>query len=49
MNNPCEIDSAGNITAQKDFSYGQQTYQVYTCLNQNNEIDLSVPGCKLFQ
>lgn len=49
MNNPCEVDTAGNISAHKDYSYGQQTYLVYTCLNQNNEVDLSVPGCKLFQ
>lgn len=49
MNNPCEVDAAGKIFAQKDYSYGQQTYLVYTCLNQNNEIDLSVSGCQLFQ
>jgi len=48
MNNPCEIDENGNISAHKDYSYGQQTYTVYSCLNQYNEIDLSVPGCQLF-
>lgn len=47
MNNPCEVDEQGNITANKDYSYGQQTFQVYSCLNQYNEIDLSVPGCEL--
>lgn len=49
MNNPCEVDASGAITAHKDYSYGQQTYLVYTCLNQSNELDLSVPGCKLHQ
>ncbi len=47
MNNPCEIDPQGNVSAQKGFSYGQQTYWIYTCLNQSNEFDLSVPGCLL--
>lgn len=46
-NNPCEIDPAGNVSAHKGFSYGQQTYWIYTCLNQSNEFDLSVPGCLL--
>jgi V8-like Glu-specific endopeptidase len=49
MNNPCEVDAAGTITAHKDYSYGQQTYLVYSCLNQFNEVDLSVKGCKLQQ
>ena len=48
MNNPCEIDKAGNITAIKGASYGQQTYQIYSCLNAANEIDLKTPGCALF-
>ncbi len=47
MNNPCEIDKDGNISAQKGYSYGQQTYWVYSCLNQYNELDLSVAGCLL--
>jgi hypothetical protein len=47
MNNPCEIDKNGNITYQKGVSYAQQTYWVYSCLNQSNEIDLQVPGCLL--
>jgi hypothetical protein len=47
MNNPCEIDEKGNVTATRGFSYGQQTYWVYSCLNQYNELDLSVAGCLL--
>jgi V8-like Glu-specific endopeptidase len=48
MNNPCEIDEKGSVSAHKDYSYGQQTFWVYSCLNQYNEIDLSVNGCQLF-
>lgn len=47
MNNPCEVDADGNITAHKNYSYGQQTYWVYSCLNQFNEVDLSIKDCKL--
>jgi V8-like Glu-specific endopeptidase len=47
MNNPCEIDANGNVTATRGFSYGQQTFWVYSCLNQYNELDLNVPGCML--
>lgn len=47
-NNPCEINESGEVFYQQGLSYGQQTYQVYTCLTANFEIDLSVPGCQLF-
>lgn len=46
-NNPCEIDSMGNVSFEKGASYGQQLYQVYSCVNGSGAIDLSVPGCKL--
>ncbi|MBC7464820.1 MAG: serine protease, partial [Bdellovibrio sp.] len=47
MNNPCEIDLQGNITFTKGVSYGQQTYQIYSCLNTARELDLTVQGCLL--
>lgn len=47
MNNPCEVDENGNVTAHKDYSYGQETYWVYSCLNQFNEVDLSLKDCEL--
>jgi V8-like Glu-specific endopeptidase len=47
MNNPCEIDKDGKVTFQKGYAYGQETYWVYTCLNQYNELDLSIAGCML--
>jgi len=47
MNNPCEVDQNGNRSAHRGYGYGQETYWVYSCLNQYNEIDLSVAGCLL--
>jgi len=47
MNNPCEVDSNGNVTFTKGMSYGQQTYWIYSCLNSSRELDLNVPGCLL--
>lgn len=47
MDNPCEVDENGNITFEQGRNYGQQTYWIYSCLNENNEIDLSIEGCKL--
>jgi len=47
VNNPCETDSMGNVTVEKGASYGQQLYQLYSCVNASNAIDLSIPGCKL--
>lgn len=48
MNNPCEVDENGNISFTRGYSYGQQTYQIYTCVTTANEIDLALPGCQLF-
>jgi V8-like Glu-specific endopeptidase len=47
MNNPCEIDQDGNVTYVKDYSYGQETYWLYSCLNATREIDLAQQGCLL--
>lgn len=47
MNNPCEIDERGEITVRKGGDYGQQTYNVYSCLRPDFNIDLSIPGCTL--
>jgi hypothetical protein len=48
MNNPCEVDKDGNVTAEQGVSYGQETYWIYTCLDGNNNLDLSIQGCQLF-
>jgi V8-like Glu-specific endopeptidase len=47
INNPCEISEDGTISAVKGYSYGQQTYWVYSCLTEQNEIDLAKQGCLL--
>ena len=47
MNNPCEIDANGKVTAHEGASYGQQTFWIYSCLNANNEFDLNQSKCQL--
>lgn len=47
VNNPCEITQDGKVTVLKDKKYGQQTYNIYSCLTPDFRIDLSVDGCKL--
>lgn len=47
MNNPCEIDETGVVTYEKGAAYGQQLHQLYTCLTDTNQLDLSLPGCAL--
>lgn len=46
-NNPCEIDKAGTVTFQKGYSYAQETYWVYSCVDSGGQINLSTPGCLL--
>jgi V8-like Glu-specific endopeptidase len=46
-NNPCEIDQKGTVTAEKGSAYGQETYWIYSCLNSNNDFDLTAPHCEL--
>lgn len=47
VDNPCEVDANGNITYVKGYSYGQETYWIYSCLNPNRQIDLTIPTCQL--
>lgn len=47
LDNPCEVDESGNITVRFGARYGQQTYQINTCLGAGNTINLSLPGCAL--
>jgi len=49
MNNPCEVDEAGSINVKTKASYGQQTYNIYSCLTVDFRIDLHKPGCTLFK
>jgi V8-like Glu-specific endopeptidase len=47
MDNPCEVSTDGTIRVAQGTSYGQETYQIYTCLNKNFDIDLKKAGCML--
>jgi V8-like Glu-specific endopeptidase len=47
LDNPCEVDEHGNVTYAKGDAYGEQTYQIYTCLSSSRTIDLTLAGCKL--
>jgi V8-like Glu-specific endopeptidase len=47
LDNPCEVDEFGNITVRFGARYGQQTYQINTCIGAGNTINLSLPGCAL--
>ena len=47
VNNPCEVNEKGEVAVHQGVNYGQQIYQIYTCLNQNFKIDLSISGCLL--
>jgi hypothetical protein len=47
MNNPCEIDESGKVTYVQGYTYAQQTYLIYSCLNDQNQLDLNKTGCKL--
>jgi len=47
VNNPCEVSENGTITVLKNKKYGQQTFNVYSCLTPDFQIDLNTPGCVL--
>ncbi len=48
LNNPCEVDVNGQVTAvRKGVRYGQQTFNVYNCLNNSFKFDLTLAGCDL--
>lgn len=47
-NNPCEVSDKGDVFYKRGYSYGQQTYWIYGCLNDKKELDLNKAGCELF-
>jgi V8-like Glu-specific endopeptidase len=47
MNNPCEVDAAGNVTVHKGINYGQQTFDFVSCFSSGTTLNLSLPGCKV--
>jgi hypothetical protein len=47
VNNPCEVNEDGSVIYQKGYSYAQQTFWIYSCRNDQGEVDVQVPGCLL--
>ena len=47
INNSCEVNEAGDTFVQKGLRYGQQTYNIYNCLNDLKELSLDKQGCDL--
>lgn len=47
INNPCEVDEDGEVFFEKGIGYAQQVAAIYTCRNDDNNIDLNKPGCTL--
>ncbi|MCX6127776.1 MAG: trypsin-like peptidase domain-containing protein [Proteobacteria bacterium] len=47
VNNPCEVDKDGIITANKGVGYAQEVFWFYSCRNQAGVLDLNLPGCLL--
>jgi V8-like Glu-specific endopeptidase len=47
LNNPCEVSADGSVTATKGASYGQQVYNLYSCLTPDFKFDLTLANCEL--
>ena len=47
MDNPCEVDRDGKVTVDRGAGYAQQVSLIYSCLDSELRLDLSLPGCRL--
>lgn len=47
LDNPCEVDRNGNTTVVPDARYGQETYELVTCLNPAGRTTLHRRACAL--
>lgn len=47
LDNPCEVDRRGKVTARKGSHYAQQTYGIARCIAHNSRVDLDRWGCQL--
>ncbi|WP_030749781.1 serine protease [Streptomyces sp. NRRL S-31] len=47
VNNPCEVDAAGNVTVRQGINYAQEIYNIPACFTTGNKLDLSASGCTL--
>jgi V8-like Glu-specific endopeptidase len=46
-NNPCEVDTSGNVTVRKGINYAEETYQIPACFTTGNKLNLNAAGCVL--
>ncbi|MFC3575927.1 serine protease [Streptomyces yaanensis] len=46
-NNPCEVDTSGNVTVRQGINYAEETYQIPACFGTGNRLNLSASGCVL--
>lgn len=47
LDNPCEVNQAGEVTVLRNRAYGQQTHLIAGCFNQDFEWDMSLSTCQL--
>lgn len=47
MNNPCEVDTNGQVSVRRGIGYAQETYEIPKCFGTGNKLDLGRPGCVL--
>jgi V8-like Glu-specific endopeptidase len=47
MNNPCEVNEAGEVSFTEGVGYAQQTSWVYSCLDKERQLNLNREGCLL--
>jgi V8-like Glu-specific endopeptidase len=47
LDNPCEVDQAGNVTIHQNIGYGQETHYIPACIGPGSRFDLTRPGCGL--
>ena len=46
VDNPCEVDQAGNVTVHEGTNYGEETYLLAGCMT-GSAVDLTKAGCAL--
>ncbi len=47
MNNPCEVNELGVVVVTRGAAYAQDVAGVYSCLTNDNQLDLMLPNCHL--
>jgi hypothetical protein len=47
LDNPCEVDQAGNITIHPNIGYAQEIWFISNCIAPGSVFDLTRPGCQL--